>query len=119
LNFFFFSFRKFSREESQKNKDEKKLTFKEFQKLVMDFLKRSRVNYLKNFVILFRKSDTDNNGVLNEDEFYLLLKNLNVYDEYLEDNAIRLLNIIDPNNNKAIIFSECVSLFKMVLAYFF
>ena len=81
----------------------------------MDFLIKSRDRYLKNFVLLFRKSDTDNNGVLNEDEFYLLLKNLNVYDENLEDNAIRLLNIIDPHNNKQIIFSECVSLFKMVI----
>ena len=81
----------------------------------MDFLIKSRDRYLKNFVLLFRKSDTDNNGVLNEDEFYLLLKNLNVYDENLEDNAIRLLNIIDPHNNKQNIFSECVSLFKMVI----
>jgi hypothetical protein len=85
----------------------------------MDFLIKSRVNYLKNFVILFRKSDSDNNGVLNEEEFYLLLKNLNIYDEYLEENAIRLLNIIDPNNHKTIIFSECVSLFKMVIRFFF
>lgn len=83
----------------------------------MDFLIKSRDRYLKNFVILFRKSDTDNNGILNEEEFFLLLKNLNVYDENLEENAIRLLNIIDPHNYKQIIFSECVSLFKMVIKY--
>ena len=70
--------------------------------------------YLKNFVILFRKCDFDNNGILNEEEFKELLKNLKIYDDHLEENANRLLHIIDPQNHKQIIFSDCVSLFKMV-----
>lgn len=103
-------------------KEEYKISFKDFQKIVLDFQIKSRDRYLKNFVYLFRKADADNNGILNEEEFFELLKNLNVYDDYLEENAIRLLNIIDPHNHKQIIFTECVSLFKMVRSakvYFF
>ena len=95
-------------------KEEYKISFKDFQKIVLDFQIKSRDRYLKNFVALFRRSDSDNNGIINEEEFFELLKNLNVYDDYLEENAIRLLNIIDPHNHKQIIFTECVSLFKMV-----
>jgi len=95
-------------------KEEYKISYKDFQKIVLDFQIKSRDRYLKNFVALFRRSDSDNNGIINEEEFFELLKNLNVYDDYLEENAIRLLNIIDPHNHKQIIFTECVSLFKMV-----
>lgn len=102
-----------------KIKDEPKISFKDFQKIVLDFQIKSRDKYLKNFVALYKKSDTDNNGIINEEEFFELLKNLNVYDDYLEENAIRLLNIIDPHNHKHIIFTECVSLFKMVIEIFY
>jgi Ca2+-binding EF-hand superfamily protein len=101
-----------------KIKIEYKIAFKDFQKIVMDFQIKSRDKYMKNFVLLFRKSDTDNNGIINEEEFFEFLKNLNIYDDFLEENAIRLLNIIDPHNHKQIIFSECVSLFKMVIVFF-
>jgi len=98
-------------------KEEFKILFQDFQKIVLEFQIKSRDRYLKNFVKLFRKCDQDNNGILNEDEFLILLKNLNVYDDFLEENAYRLLNIIDPHNHKQIIFSECVSLFKMVFNF--
>jgi Ca2+-binding EF-hand superfamily protein len=64
---------------------------------------------------LFRKHDTDNNGILNEEEFVGLLASLNIYGDALEENSLRLLNIIDPYNNKQITFSETVSLFSMVI----
>jgi len=101
-----------------KNKDENKISFKDFQKCILDYQIKSRDRYLKNFVSSFRKSDKDNNGVINEEEFYELLTNIKIYGELLEENAVRLLNIIDPNNNKQIIFSDCVSLFKMVYNHF-
>lgn len=104
---------------SRVKEENNKILFKELQKIVMDYQIKSRDKYLKNFVALFRRSDTDNNGVIDEEEFYFLLKNLHIYDDYLEENAIRLLNIIDPNNTKQIIFSECVALFKMVSIIYF
>jgi Ca2+-binding EF-hand superfamily protein len=64
--------------------------------------------------MLFKKYDNDNNGILNEDEFVNILSSTNIYGEYLEEQTIRLLSAIDPNNNKQITFSECVSLFSQV-----
>ncbi len=56
--------------------------------------------------------DIDSNGIINEDEFINLLAILNVYPEStFEENADRLLNLVDPFNNKQITFSECVTLF--------
>lgn len=97
-----------------RNKDELKISFKEFQKILLDHHIKSKDRYLKNFVLLFKKFDMDNNGILNEEEFLNILSATNVYGEALEDNSIRLLSIIDPNNNKQITFSECVSLFGQV-----
>ena len=57
--------------------------------------------------------DTDSNGIINEDEFVNLLALMSIYPEkYFEENANRLLNIVDPCNNKQITFSECVTLFS-------
>ena len=74
---------------------------------------------MKNFVGLFKKFDVDNNGILNEDEFVNILSSTNFYGEYLEEQTMRLLSAIDPNNNKQITFSECVSLFSQVNNYCF
>lgn len=82
-------------------------------KILLDYQIKSRDKYLRNFVLHFRTVDTDNNGITNEEEFLQLLQNLNLY-ENIEDEAIRLLNTIDPYNNKQITFSELVSLFSMV-----
>ena len=72
---------------------------------------------MKNFVGLFKKFDSDNNGIVNEDEFVNILASTNFYGEYLEEQTMRLLSVIDPNNNKQITFSECVSLFSQVIFY--
>lgn len=97
-----------------RTKEEFKVEYKFFQKILQDYQIKSRDKYLKNFVRLFKKVDTDNNGILNEDEFINLLSSFNVYNNQLEENSLRLLAIIDPYNNKQITFSECVSLFSMV-----
>jgi Ca2+-binding EF-hand superfamily protein len=95
-------------------KEEFKIPYKDFQKILLDYQIKSRDKYLRNFVYLFKKSDTDNNGIINEEEFVNLLSNMGVYGEVIEENSMRLLAIIDPYNNKQITFSECVSVFSMV-----
>jgi Ca2+-binding EF-hand superfamily protein len=97
-----------------KVKEEFKIQYKDFQKILLDYQIKSRDKYLKNFVYLFKKVDLDNNGIINEDEFVTLLSFFNIYGDQLEENSLRLLSIIDPFNNKQITFSECVSLFSMV-----
>jgi hypothetical protein len=109
--------KKLSREEIialSKQKEEFKIPYKEFQKILLDYQIKSRDKYLRNFVFVYKKCDQDNNGIINEDEFINLLGYVNIYGDSLEENAQRLLTIIDPYNNKQITFSECVSLFSMV-----
>ena len=82
---------------------------------MLDFQIKSRDKYLKNFSYLFKKVDLDNDGILNESEFVLLLTMINKIlpdDTKLEDE--KALNMIDPNNNKRIIFSECVDFLTSV-----
>ncbi len=91
------------------------MPFKDFQKILLDHHIKSKDRYLKNFILLFKKFDIDNNGIINEEEFINILSNANVYGEHLEEQSFRLLSLIDPNNNKQITFSECVSLFGQVI----
>jgi hypothetical protein len=109
--------KKMTREEIinlSRQKEEFKIAYKDFQKILLDYQIKSRDKYLKNFVYIFKKSDNDNNGIINEDEFIQLLTFMGVYGDMIEENSIRLLSVVDPYNNKQITFSECVSLFSMV-----
>ena len=112
--------KKLTREEIinlSRQKEEFKIAYRDFQKILLDYQVKSRDKYLKNFVYLFKKCDNDNNGIINEEEFVSLLSMMGVYGDQLEDNSIRLLTVVDPYNNKQITFSECVSLFSMVYLY--
>lgn len=97
-----------------KQKEEFKIPYKDFQKILLDYQIKTREKYLKNFVYLFKKCDYDNNGIINEEEFVYLIELTGNYRLTVQENSLRLLNIIDPYNNKQITFSECVSLFSMV-----
>ncbi len=80
---------------------------------MLDHNIRVRDKYLRNFCYLFRTVDRDNNGIISEEEFVFLLSKMNVFDsKVFNENANRLLNLIDPFNNKQIIFSDCVTLFS-------
>ena len=50
--------------------------------------------------------DIDNNGIVNEEEFRNLILGMNVLD--YEEDVHALLQIIDPNNNKQMTFSEII-----------
>ena len=92
-------------------KDEFNIPLKELVKILHEFQVRSREKYLKNFVLLFKSVDKDNNGIINEDEFFNLLYNSNIFGDQVRFKAVDLLTQIDPYNNKQITFSECVNLF--------
>lgn len=107
--------KKLTREELQnlsKIKEEFKITYSDFMKCVLDFQIRLRDKYLKNFTNLFRTIDRDNNGIVNEEEFVDLINLMNVYPKSsFAENCNRLLNTVDPFNNKQITYTECVNLF--------
>ena len=94
-----------------RTKDEFKIPFPDFQKvlyyfkqIILDFQLKSHDKYLRNFVYLFKRVDQDNNGIINEDEFLNMLQSLNIYKDDFNDQATRLLNIIDPYNKQYITF---------------
>ena len=101
-------------------KEEYKIPYKDFQKvcyeliqIILDFQLKSHDKYLRNFVYLFKRVDQDNNGIINEEEFLNMLQSINIYKEDFNEQATRLLNIIDPYNKQYITFSETISLFSM------
>lgn len=93
-------------------KEEFNILYKDFLKILLDYQIKSRDKYLRNFVSLFKSVDLDNNGIINEEEFVALVQSFNIY-ENIEEEALRLLNQVDPYNNKHITFSECVTLFSI------
>ena len=108
--------KKLSREEiynMTKLGEDLNITYKDFLHLLCIYQIKNRDKYLKNFVKLFRKHDTDLDGILNENEFANLIRDIpyckNNEDEYI----FKFLSIIDPFNNKKITFSECVSILSM------
>lgn len=108
--------KKLTREEIfnlNKVKEEMSISYKDFIKLVSDHQIRSREKYLKNFVKLFRKFDSDSDGILDEKEFISLLKDIPSCKENVETIAFKFLSVIDPFNNQKVTFSECVSIFSM------
>lgn len=103
-----------------RTKDEFKIPFPDFQKvkimfeqIILDFQLKSHDKYLRNFVYLFKRVDLDNNGIINEEEFLNMLQSINIYKDDFNEQATRLLNIIDPYNKQYITFSETISLFSM------
>lgn len=108
--------KKLSREEManlSKVKEDLRIEFKDFLKMVMEYQIKLRDRYLKNFVYIFKKVDEDNNGILSEEEFVKLIGDLGVYEDKVDENVERLLQALDPFNNKTITFSECVTVFSM------
>lgn len=61
---------------------------------------------------LFKRADTDENGILNEEEFRQLIGVMNFLPN--EVNADTLLRDIDPYSNKKITLSDCISLLSSV-----
>ena len=96
-----------------KFKEDDSILYKHFIKLVGEHQIKNREKYLKNFVKLFRKYDSDFDGVLNETEFINMIKDIPYCQNNLDDYIFRFLSTIDPFNNKRITFNECVSLFSM------
>ena len=116
MNYFHGNTRKLSREELfniSKLKEELNIQYKYFLRLLCTYQIKSRDKYLKNFVKLFRKYDTDLDGILNENEFVGLINDIPCCKNNSEEYIFKFLSIIDPFNNKKITFSECISLFSM------
>ena len=99
-----------------KLKEEANIPYFDFIQLVCENQIENREKYLKKFVQLFKKFDTDEDGILNEEQFLEMIKSipycLSNIDYYIEI----LLNKIDPFNHRRFIFSDCVNAFSTEIA---
>ena len=87
------------------------ILYDDFLNILLDIQIRLREKYLSNFIKTFHEIDQDNDGILNEEEFALLIKQFNLYSSENVDKKIEdLLEKIDPFNTKVITFSDIVSL---------
>lgn len=104
--------RKMTREErialiAQKDSD--KLMFSEFMKAVLDFQLKEHEKFLYKFIVIFKQIDSDNNGVVNEEEFIELIRRMRIFKD-AENEANKFLEIVDPYDHGEITFSEIVHL---------
>jgi hypothetical protein len=93
-----------------RTKEDYRIPFPDFQKVILDFQLKCHDKYLKTFIHVFKKIDLDNNGILSEDEFINLINLLGLFKEDFNEQVGRLLFSVDPFNKKQITFSGIVSL---------
>ena len=92
---------------------ENTILYNDFLKIVLNYHIKFRDKQLKNFVILFKRIDTDKNGILNEEEFSELVRSFQIYNEdEIDDKIFNFLSKIDVFDNQKITFSECISFFQ-------
>ena len=92
---------------------ENTILYNDFLKIVLNYHIKFRDKQLKNFVILFKRIDTDKNGILNEEEFSELVRSFQIYNEdEIDDKIFNFLSRIDVFDNQKITFSECITFFQ-------
>lgn len=92
----------------QTRKPEQKLLYSEFLKIILDFQLQEHEKFLSKFTQMFKSVDTDNNGIIDENEFHNLIIKMGVVDT--QEDIDSLLTIVDPHNNKQMTYSEIVQL---------
>ena len=91
--------------------------YRHFINIVGEYQIKQREKYLKNFVKLFRKFDMDLDGILNENEFINMIKDIPYCQSNLDDYIFRFLSTLDPLDNKIFTFNDCVSLFSLEMIH--
>jgi len=83
--------------------------------ICLEYQVKLHIKYLKPFVKLFQSIDTNRDGILDEEQFVHLIKNMNIFDE---QNIVQIveefLNNLDPYGYKRVTFSEIVELFSKI-----
>lgn len=73
--------------------------------------------YLSRFVTLFKSSDTNKDGIINDEQFKYLIKEMKIIPQNISENEEKLdeeiekkfLVLIDPHKTQQITFSELVT----------
>lgn len=96
-----------TRSQAAKEDEPVLLSYNEFIRILLDFQLEGHERFLSRFVRVFKQYDTDRNGIVNEQEFRAILRSVDPGKS--EEDVSALLDLIDPNNNQLINFSECVT----------
>lgn len=94
------------RQESDSNRT---IPFARLLKVLLDFSLMSHERFLRKFVKSFEAEDADRDGILSEEQFVNLVRDINIVES--DEQVQIILNKADPNNNKLITFSDCVQVF--------
>ena len=90
----------------------KKILFCDFLNLLIMFNLRQRKKYLKNLVNIFQNYDKEKYGVINYDEFKLMIKELGYFDKNkINDIINQLVEKCDKETTGQITFNEVVECF--------
>lgn len=90
--------------------NKQRITLTELQDVVFKFEVMKQKNKAKKFAELFKKIDTDKNGVVNQDELKVIVTQMKV-----KANIDKILKTLDPNNMQQLTFSDC---FKTLCSVF-
>ena len=76
--------------------------------MILDFQLSEHQRFLSKFTELFKVIDSNEDGIISEDEFMELIRMMNVitHDEEIE----YLLQVGDPFNNQMMTYSDVISL---------
>lgn len=85
--------------------------YNDFTMILLDFQIRLRDKYLLNFIKIFRSVDSNNDGLVDENEFKELIIKFDIFTtEKIDDTFDHLITLVDPFNTKKITFSDCISI---------
>jgi len=90
--------------------DKQGITLTELQDVVFRYEIIKRKDKAEKFVELFKKVDTDRNGVINQEELRTIISQMKV-----KANIDKILKTLDPNNMQQLTFSDCFKTLCSVL----
>ena len=91
--------------------------------LVEELVKKNQIKirsiYLKNFNNLFKKVDTDRDGIITDYEFSILVEISNIFStkEELEKNTQMMVKELDKYSNGNIIYNDIINLWNREMIY--
>ena len=89
------------------------IKYKDFVQILHEYHIKSRENFLKHFTKEFNKVDTDNNGIINEDEFVSLIFNFKIFNSLEFSNKSKLLlKKVAKYDKSHITYSDCIEVFS-------
>jgi Ca2+-binding EF-hand superfamily protein len=89
-----------------------KVNYSDFLETVLDFQLSEHEKFLTKFMELFKKFDTDNDGILSSSQFVNLYKSMNLNtlstDDKFNVEINNFLDILDPYQCDKVILSDIV-----------